>query len=281
MILIADSGATKTDWRLVKNAQDISAVHTAGISPYYQDTPAIKLALETQLIPYLPDYQLVEKIFYYGTGCSIPDKIAVVADAIAQVFPQAHIEVTHDLLASARALCGRQAGIACILGTGANACLFDGEKIISKENSLGFILGDEGAGAYLGKSLVVNYLHKLLPAHIHEKFRIKYNNLGRDEILDNVYRGEFPSRYLASFMPFIAENVTEPYFQNLVLKSFIEFLDRYVLILDNYQNYPVHFIGSVAYHFRDILAKALQTKKLTMGNIQDNPIQGLINYHLQ
>ncbi|MCU0443904.1 MAG: N-acetylglucosamine kinase [Microscillaceae bacterium] len=281
MVLIADSGATKTDWRLIKNAEHIEAYATAGISPYYQNTDQIKQMLESQLLSQNIDNQGVTNIYYYGTGCSVPDKIAVVHSAISQVFPQAQVEVTHDLLASARALCGHQAGIACILGTGANACFYDGEKIASEENSLGFILGDEGAGAYLGKQLIISYLHKNLPETIYQQFKTTYPQVNRAEVLDRVYKQPYPSRYLASFARFIADHIQEPYFQNLVFKSFIDFLDKYVMVLPDYQQYPAHFTGSVAYHFQAILQKALQTKKITIGNVLETPIQGLINYHLQ
>jgi glucosamine kinase len=281
MVLIADSGATKTDWRLIKNTEQIEVYATAGISPYYQNTEQIRQMLESQLLSQGVDNQLVTRICYYGTGCSVPDKIAVVQAAINQVFPRAEVEVTHDLLASARALCGHSAGIACILGTGANACLYDGEQIVSKENSLGFILGDEGAGAYLGKQLIVSYLHKNLPETIYQQFKTAYPQVNRTLVLDNVYKQAYPSRYLASFARFIAEHIQEPYFQNLVFKSFIDFLDKYVMVLPDYQQYTAHFTGSVAYHFQAILQKALQTKKITMGNILETPIAGLIKYHLE
>jgi glucosamine kinase len=281
MVLIADSGATKTDWRLIKNVDHILTYATDGISPYYQNTEQIRQMLENQLLSQSIDNQLVSNIFYYGTGCSVPDKIAVVKNALTQVFPRAEAEVTHDLLASARALCGHQAGIACILGTGANACFYDGEKIASEENSLGFILGDEGAGAYLGKQLIINYLHKKLPTHIQQSFRESYPQVNRAEVLDRIYKQPYPSRYLASFARFIAEHIAEPYFQNLVFKSFIDFLDKYVMVLPDYQQFTVHFTGSIAFYFREILQKALQTKKITMGNILQTPIEGLIKYHLE
>lgn len=277
MILIADSGGTKTDWRFIKEDKSIIQTQTSGVSPYYQTFVEVLAVFQNELIPQLNEE--VTEVYFYGTGCSTPENIKTVANALKTMLPKAQITVNHDLLAAARALCGHEAGIACILGTGSNSSLYDGENVIPNELNLGYVLGDEGSGAYMGKRLIVDFLHKHMPSELYERFKIQFPT-NRDEVLENVYHKPNPSRYLASFVKFLKNYIDEPYCYGLVYKSFELFLEKYVLALDNAQHLKVHFTGSIAFYYGNILRQAAHDKGLTTGIILETPIAGLTLYHL-
>ena len=276
MILIADSGSTKTDWRVIGKDQNIEQIYSEGFNPYYENSEAIRKKLQrTDLMQFAP---YIKEIYFYGAGCSVEKNCGLLHTIFKEIFPQASIMISHDLLAAARALCGHQAGIACILGTGANACLYDGQEIVSDENSLGFILGDEGSGAHLGKKLVVAYLQNDLPVHLMEKFKQKYD-LTRALVLENVYQKPFPSRYLASFTRFIFHHLQEPYCYSLVYASFEDFFKKYVCTLPNQPNYQVHFTGAIAFYYSNILRQVASDMQISLGRILEKPIAGLTLYH--
>lgn len=278
MILLADSGSTKTDWLLLD--REPIAFQSAGFNPFYQTQEVILETLRREALPHI-DPDQVQQIFFYGAGCADAITSLPVTNALATLFPAAQtIEVNSDLLAAARALCGREAGIACILGTGANNALYDGQKIVNNIGSLGFWLGDEGSGGYLGKQLVVGYLQNELPAGLHEAFQKSYPDVTRLSILERAYRQPFPNRYFASFSTFLGQHLTNPFIGTLVGDAFRTFLDTYVCKHPNSATLPVHFTGSVAYHFRDILGKVLVEKNLHLGTIQKSPMPGLFRFHL-
>ena len=220
----------------------------------------------------------ISKISFYGTGCSTPRTVGIIELALEGVFKNAVIEVNHDLFGAARALCGKDAGIACILGTGANSCLFDGEKIIDNIPSVGFMLGDEGSGGYLGKKLVRAYFYGELPEDLTLAFANKYN-LSRDEMLLNVYKKPAPNRYLASFSIFLSEHNSHSFIQDFVQKGFQAFLDAMVLKYENVENLPIHFLGSIAVHFQSELEAVLKSNHLELGKIIHNPVDELVNFH--
>lgn len=278
MILIADSGSTKTDWRLIFNKDEIGQAKTTGINPYYQEKEEIVEELKTKLLPQLPS--LPSEIYFYGSGCANEEKAAVVGEAFHFVFPDAQkVKVNNDLLAAARALCNKEAGIACILGTGSNSCFYDGEEIVENIPSLGYMLGDEGSGAILGKKIVSNYLKKDLPRHLHDRFEKRYKT-NKDEVLENVYRKPYPNRYLASFSQFLFHNLSDPYIYKLVYTSFEEFFVRNVYKYDNYRNSRIHFVGSIAFYYSNILRQVANDLGLHVKNILETPISGLTLYHL-
>jgi glucosamine kinase len=278
MILIADSGSTKTDWRVITNKGQVEQAKSAGFNPYYQSTENIFKELQDVLMPQVTTE--VEEIYYYGAGCSNEDKCGIVESALKMAFPSAiKIEVNHDLLAAARALCNNEKGIACILGTGSNSCLYDGEKIIANKPSLGFMLGDEGSGAILGKKIVVDFLNRDLPSHLHDKFEKRYKT-NKDEILDHVYKQPFPNRYLAKFSQFLFHNLSDPYIYKLVYRSFEEFFEKNVFKYDHYKDEKIHFVGSVAFYYGNILRQVANDKGLHVKNILETPIAGLTLYHL-
>lgn len=276
MILIADSGSTKTDWCIVLNDTLIKRIETKGINPFFQSEEEIRQALTASLLPQLPEGTF-NSVHFYGAGCTL-EKAPVLRRAIADSLPVVgNIKAHSDMLAAARGLCGHDAGIACILGTGSNSCFYDGREIVSNISPLGFILGDEGSGAVLGKLLVGDVLKNQLPPAIKEAF-LKEFDLTAPEIIDRVYRQPFPNRFLASLSPFIARHLDEPALRTLVFNSFIAFLRRNVMQYD-YEHFTVHFIGSVAHCYKEILQEAAQETGVRIGKILQSPMEGLIEYH--
>ena len=275
MILIADSGSTKTDWCLVDNGVLVKQIFTKGTNPFFQTEDEISAEVSENLLPYL-DTAKVDAVWFYGAGCAFPEKNEIVRAAIARHL-DVPIEVGSDLLGAARGLCGRQPGIACILGTGSNSCFYDGKEIVSNVSPLGFILGDEGSGAVLGKMLVGDVLKNQLPAALKEEFLSRYE-LTPAIILERVYKKPFPNRFLASLSPFLVEHLDVPEIHTLVLNGFKVFFDRNVKQYD-YKQYPVHLIGSLAYYYRSVLHEAAEQTGVRLGTIKQSPMEGLISYH--
>lgn len=278
MILIADSGSTKTDWRAVTADSELTLNQTAGFNPMYQEADEIYNELRDALLPQLTDKQHPEAIYYYGAGCSSPERNKRVEDALRLAFPEALLYVDHDLLSAARALCGRNPGIACILGTGSNTCLYDGVNIIDNVPSLGFLLGDEGSGAYMGKLLIKAYLYRELPDELAKSLKNTYN-LTKDGILDTLYGSSIPSRYMATFAKFMHEKQKNPVIRAMIYENFAEFFERHVVKYEGHEKLPVNFVGSIAYHFSDILKQVAKKYGLHVGVILQSPIDGLIKYH--
>jgi len=278
MILLADSGSTKTDWLLLNDdGQQVTRFASVGFNPFYQSQEVIAEGLQAQVVPNVSGP--VREVHFYGAGCADEATSRPARDALATAFPAAAIAVHSDLLAAARGLCGREAGIACILGTGSNNCLYDGEKIVNNIGSLGFWLGDEGSGGYLGKRLVVHYLHGELPTELHEAFRATFPDVARLSVLDRAYKQPFPNRYFATFAPFLSQHLEKPFVKGLVLNAFRVFLETYVVRHPGSGSLPVHFTGSVAHYFEGVLREVLVEKSLKLGSIQKSPMPGLIQYH--
>lgn len=275
MILIADSGSTKTDWSVIQQGKLTRSIKTKGMNPYFQSEEEIGKEISEVLLPQLGNSAL-EAIYFYGAGCTV-DKVEVVRNVIIQHTNVTRVEVNTDLLAAARSVCGRKAGIACILGTGSNACFYDGKNIVDNVSPLGFILGDEGSGAVLGKRLVGDLLKGMMGQELKDKF-LKQYNLTPGDIIERVYRQPFPNRFLASLSPFLAEHIDEPKIHQLVLSSFTDFITRNVLGYD-YHNYAVSFAGSIAYHYKDILSEAAGNTGIRISKIIQSPMEGLISYH--
>lgn len=277
MILIADSGSTKTDWCMAEKGVAIKRIPTKGMNPFFQSEDEMVEEMKHSLLPEL-DGKRPEAVYFYGAGCAF-DKVEIVRRAISCVLSldMAAIEVNSDMLAAARSVCGHEAGIACILGTGSNSCFYNGKEIEANVSPLGFILGDEGSGAVLGKLFIGDLLKNQLPAGLKEKFLERYQ-LTPADIIDRVYRKPFPNRFLATLSPFISEHITIPEVRQLVKQSFKAFLVRNVMQYD-YQHYAVGFNGSVAWYYRDILEEALSETGLKMGIIIKAPMEGLLKYH--
>ena len=279
MHLIADSGSTKTDWRLVDTNTGYSlAIQTDGFNPYYQNAEQIAATLQAQLLPYVKQ-AIVTTVFYYGTGCTGPSVNYIIADALQAVLPGLQlVEVNSDMLGAARATMRQQSGIVCILGTGANACCYDGTTIVRGIQSLGFWLGDEGSGGYLGKTLVRDFFQERLPAELQAAFQHQYA-LDRATLLENAYQKPFPNRYFASFTPFLATHLEHPYVAKLVTDAFTLFLTTYVRRFPEADQWPVHFVGSIAFYFSDSLQQAVEQTGLTRGHIIKAPADELVDFH--
>lgn len=278
MILIADCGSTKIDWCLIENGKVAKQVFTSGINALLMSEEQIRQAIADELVPEIKGYE-IGSVYYYGAGCLFDDICANVRRAIAANIPSAKtIEVDTDLLAAARALCGKNPGIACIMGTGSNSCYYDGVKIVDNVSPLGYILGDEGSGAVLGKLLVGDVLKNQLPAALCEKFLKKYD-LDRQKIIEGVYKKPAANRFLASLSPFLIENIEEPAVHRLVLNAFKAFFVRNIENYEGYKTMPVSFVGSVAYYYRDVLEEAASSLGIKIGTVIKSPMEGLIKYH--
>jgi glucosamine kinase len=275
-ILIADSGATKAEWSLVGKGK-VKTIMTQGISPYFLDTAQITELLQNELIPKLKNI-IPADIFYYGTGCANPTNARSVKTALRNVFGSVHIEVNHDLFAAARAVCGRKKGIACILGTGSNSCYYDGKKIVKNSPGLGYVLGDEGSGAYLGKKVIQYYLYGTFDEELQGRFDLTYNT-NAPEILENVYKKPLPNRYLAGFTRFLAENRGHYMVENIIEDGLNDFFFNHLCKYKEIWKLPVNFVGSVAFGFKDVLQQLCDSYEFELGQVMKNPMQGLIAYH--
>ncbi|OEK03105.1 N-acetylglucosamine kinase [Roseivirga sp. 4D4] len=274
-ILIADSGFTKTDWRVISEEGDISQAKTAGINPYYQTEDEMLKEIQ-DLHSQIPEK--IDHIYYYGTGCSSGHNREKIASLLKRYYPHAEIDVNHDLLAAARSLCGDQPGIACIIGTGTNSCLYDGKKITDNIPSLGWAIADEGGGTYLGKIMVTDYYRKDMPKHLRILFKEEFE-LTKDGFLSKMYQEPMPGRFLASFAKFIGKHISDPYMYQLVATGFELFITKNVMKYEGHKKLPIHFTGSVAYYFGNILRDVAMNKGLQIKHITQQPIAGLTLFH--
>ncbi|MBG8554908.1 N-acetylglucosamine kinase [Hymenobacter guriensis] len=277
MIIIADGGSTKTNWCLLDNEGNKIYFNTEGYNPYFIDTAGIVASLEKSLPDTLPR-QEVSELYYYGAGCSVPEKVETVAKAMRQVFNGSRVYVGHDLLAAARALLGRDMGFAAILGTGTNSCIYNGQDVELNIDSLGYFLGDEGSGSYIGKRLLRDYMRGYLPDGLQEAFRAQYE-LTNEEIFDRLYNQPLPNRFLASFSKFAYDHNNISYCREIVLDGFEAFFRNLVAHYPSYQNYSFNCVGSVGYNFRDALEQVAKSYGMEVGKIIRSPIDDLVHYH--
>lgn len=275
-ILIADSGATKCEWKLVADGKK-KTILTQGISPYFLSATQITALLGKELLPKLKNTKITD-IHFYGTGLSNKENAAIIKKVLKTLFPKAKIEVQTDLLAAARALCGHKKGIACILGTGSNSCYYDGKKIVKNSPGLGYVLGDEGSGAYLGKKVIQYYLYNTFDEDLKARFEKRFQ-VSHIEILDHVYKQPLANRYLASFAIFLAENRGHYMIENIIEDGLNDFFFTHLYKYRESWILPIHFIGSIAFGFRDVLKDLCNTYELELGNVIKAPMQGLLAYH--
>lgn len=279
MILLADSGSTKTDWGLVENSKLVKRLRTSGMNPFQMSEEAITEEIKTHLVPELPG-TVLDEVHFYGAGCT-KEKQPIVERALrANLTINGECEVASDMLGAARGICGHKPGIACILGTGSNSCSYDGKNLVKNVSPLGFILGDEGSGAVLGKLLVGDVLKNQMPEAITKRFFEKYK-LTSAEIIDRVYRQPKPNTFLASFVPFLEENIDEPKIYNLVKESFRSFLRRNVMQYDGWQTLPIGFNGSIAKIYKKPLLEALEEEGMHLGRIIQAPMEAMVEYHVE
>lgn len=276
MKLIADSGSTKTHWCLIRDHGEYECYYTPGINPFFQTEFEIEDHIRKKLLPQIGAAS-VEEIYFYGAGCATEKQKETLAGVFTGVFDPDKVEVESDLLGAARALCGDMPGIACILGTGSNSCYYDGREIVKQVSPLGYIIGDEGSGAILGKRLVADCLKNQLPQPIRERFFERFG-LTQAQIIENVYTKPFPNRFLASLSVFLKENLEQPELRRIVYVSFSEFFKRNVCQYD-YQHNKVNIVGSVGYHYQEVLRQVMNDMSLHAGIIIQAPMDNLRIYH--
>jgi glucosamine kinase len=277
-ILLADSGSTKTDWILLKDNQIIKKVFTIGFNPYFQNKDQISNAIYAQLLPHIADVvNEIEKIYYYGAGCSNPENCNIVKAGIGSIIKINNIFISHDLLAASRALCLNKPGIAGILGTGSNSCLYDGKVIVENVPSVGYMWGDHGSGASIGKRFLNYYFNEGMPKEITDDFEAQ--GYHREEILNNVYKKQMPSKYLASMSLFISKHTQNEFIRNLLIESFEEFFTYQISKYTNSKDFPINTVGSIGFNYKEFLEIAAKNKGYTLGTIIKSPLEGLVQYH--
>lgn len=276
MILLADGGSTKVDWRLVEGTKEIKQISTKGANPFFRSREDISEEIKKVINPVLNGHT-IDSVHFFGAGCASPEKNKIVRDAIADNIKTSRIEVNSDLVAAAKGLCGTKKGIACILGTGSNSCFYDGEEIVENVSPLGYVLGDEGSGAVLGRLFLGACLKNQLTKGLKEKF-LKEFDLTPATILDMVYRQPLANRFLASLSPFLVENIHDKTVYDLVYNAFKDFFVKNVMQYD-YKNNDVHFTGSVAYYYKDLVRKVGADLNIKVGIISQSPMEGLIKYY--
>lgn len=276
MILLADGGSSKVDWRLIDTQSEIKKIVTNGLNPFIRTEEEISNEIKQTLVAELGGYEVTD-VYFYGAGCAFVDKNEMIKRAIGAHFPKAYIEINSDLLAVARGLCGTEEGIACILGTGSNSCYYDGTNIINNVSPLGYVLGDEGSGAVLGRLFLSACLKNQLTFGLKEELLTEFD-LSIAEILDRVYKQPMPNKFLASFAPFILKKIDDPSIYNLVYNSFKAFYVKNVMQYP-YRNTVTHLSGSIAFYFQDILKDLAKSLDIHLGTIVQSPMEGLITYH--
>jgi N-acetylglucosamine kinase-like BadF-type ATPase len=274
--LIADSGATKAEWRLLSGSLK-KTIFTQGISPYFLNGQQIQDLLSKELSSRLKNIS-VDEIHYYGTGMRNPKNVALLKRSLKKVFPGAEIEINDDMLSAARSLGGHQKVIACNLGTGSFCCYYNGKRIVKRSPGIGYILGDEGSGAYLGKKVIQHYLYEIFDDELKSRFEKKFAT-NAVEILENVYRKPLANRYMASFCFFLSENRGHYMIENIIEDGLNDFFFTHLQKYKETSSVTVSFVGSVALVFKDILKELCQTYKFELGKIVQNPMSGLVDFH--
>lgn len=281
MIVIADGGSTKTNWCLINESGRKIHFNTEGYNPYFVNSDYIKKSLKNTLPAHFEKEKLTE-VYYYGAGCSTDANKKIVTDAMQSIFVNAKINIGHDLLASCRALLGDNKGFAAILGTGTNTCLYDGKDISLNIDSLGYFLGDEGSGSYIGKRLLADYMKGFMPKGLSDSFFEIYG-LTNEDIFDNIYNKPLPNRFCANFSKFIYDYKDQyrDYTYSVVNTAFTAFFENLVIHYPNYKNYQLNCVGSVGYSFRDVLSIVADRYEMGVGKIIRSPIDDLVDYHLK
>ena len=276
MKLIIDSGSTKMGWILLDGQEVKAHFVTKGFNPNYSDIQTLESLVETCHGASLP--KDIQSIHYYGTGCGNEQNCQLIKDVFQRHFPQAEITVTHDLMAACHALLGHEKGIACILGTGSNSCVYDGKNIVERAVSLGYLVGDEGSGMQIGREVVRAYFYGFMPDDLRQSFENQYH-LELKDFIDRLYHGDQPSRYLATYARFAGEHQSHPFICDLVKGCFKTFIEAFVLRFENANMMNVSFVGSVAFHFQNILRESLASYGLALGEVMSSPAEGLIQYY--
>lgn len=281
MILIADSGSTKTDWILInRNKEIVGKSSTNGLNPsVFSESDLYKtITSNAEVMPFV---QQIQQVYFYGAGCGTETPKKMLHNVLLEVFEVAEVTVKEDIYAAAYAVSGNKPGIVCILGTGSNCSYFDGkDELVSKIPSLGYVLMDDASGNYFGKILLKDYFYKKMPIKLHEKFQNTYN-LYPDDVKINLYKRGNPNTYLASFASFLITHKNESYCAEIIKNGFSDFIEHQITQYDRVYDLPIHFVGSIAYLLQDELKSTLKSFRLNTGNFIQKPIDNLVDYHLK
>ncbi|MGV3706945.1 MAG: N-acetylglucosamine kinase [Arcticibacter sp.] len=276
MILVADSGSSKTDWILSIDGKNTIEFGTKGINPYFNSDKEISRLIANESVVKKYADQITE-VYFFGEGCSNPDKREMVSNGLSTVFKNAFINVENDAIGSAYATCGNSKGFTCVLGSGSNIAFFDGESVHYGVHSLGFVLGNEGSGAYFGKELITSFLYETMPRGLRKAFKEQYQ-VDKEVVIKNVYQRPLPNIYLSSFTPFMDKYRSDEFVEDLLLKGLEKFVITHIVPYPDYRKYPCHFVGSIAWHFRDVLEVVCKKHHVQMGKILERPIGELLKY---
>lgn len=278
MILVADSGSSKTDWMGYSLEGNIT-FDTQGINPYFLNAHDIfKIFSKKKELAVFADQ--VKEIYFFGAGCSSPDKVEVISNGISSFFTKAYVSVEHDLIGSAYATCGDEPGLTCILGTGSNISYYDGKEVQDGAHGLGYILGDEGSGTYFGRKLLTSYLYQKMPLDLSLEFKAMFD-IDKESVITNVYQNPAPNIFLASISRFMTDRISHPFITGILQEGFQEFLDSNVKDYADYKTLDCHFVGSIAYYYQDILREVAKRNDVRIGKILQKPIEGIFNYILK
>lgn len=279
MLLVADSGSSKADWILTLSDTETITFRTSGINPFFlSEKDIIKIFQNTpEIQPYTDQ---VKEIYFFGAGCSSPDRREHISNALSKIFKNAFVSVDIDIIASIYATTGNSKGICCIIGTGSNITYFDGSKIHESKHGLGYILGDEGSGTWLGRQLITSFLYGKMPADLSDSFNKNYK-IDKESIIKHVYQQPAPNFYLASFAPFLSEHISHPFIIDILKKGFSEFIETNIKSYPDYKDQTCHFVGSIAYHFSDILKELCIANEIKVGKILKHPIEELSRFILK
>lgn len=278
MILVADSGSSKTDW-MAYGPDQILSFSTQGINPYFVNAHDVVkiLSKNKEIAPYA---NAVKEVYFFGSGCSSPDKHEIISNGLSAFFTKAFISVDHDLIGSAYATCGDKKGLTCILGTGSNISYYDGTNVHDGKHGLGYVLGDEGSGTYFGKKVLLSYLYGTMPLELREAFAKAYE-IDKDIVIENIYQKAFPNSYLATFSRFMKSHQSHPFIQEILHDGFQEFIDTNVKDYKSYRSLECNFVGSIAYYYQDELRATFAENNIKVGKVLQKPIEGIFEYILK
>jgi glucosamine kinase len=279
MIIVVDSGSYKSDWMFTPPNSNPLTYRTVGINPFFTSEKEIIKILQhfKEITPYIED---VTEIYFFGSGCTSPDRREIISNAVSFIFKNAFVSVDTDLIGSAYATCGNIPGLISTVGTGSNITFFDGKTVQPNKHGTGFILGDVGSGAWFGKKLITNYLYDLLPSELSTDFGTNYE-VSKEIVINKVYQEPRPNSYLASFAPFMAKHIEHPYIINLLYQGFEEFVKTNISSYPDFQNHICHFVGSIAYFYKNQLRAVCEINGIRTGKIIRQPIQDLYAYVLE
>lgn len=279
MILVVDSGSYKSDWMFQPKGKEPLVLRTKGINPFFATEKEIIKTVQ-QFHDIKPYVEEVTEIYYFGSGCTSPDRREIVSNALSHIFGNAYISIDNDIIGSAHATCGSNAGFIATLGTGSDISFFDGEVVQPSKQGLGFVLGDIGSGAWFGKKLVTSFLYESMPEDLAIHFDQKYA-LTKEELIEHVYQRKIPNVYLASFAPFLSEHKKHPFISTLIYNGFERFIEANIYLYPNYKEYVCHFVGSIAYYFSDELKTVCELHKINVGKILKQPVEEIYQYVLE